>query len=393
MRLLYVITGAEFGGPCRHVLRLMEHLKKQGHQVGLVSAPGSRLWQQAQKLDVELFPNAHFLRPVPLYEDLLSLGPVLRAIRAFKPELLSAHSTKAGFAARLCAAISRATPVIFTAHGWSFTEGKNKRSRHVLALAERLAAGFTQKIICVSEYDRRMALRFKVAPEDKLVTIHNGVAHQPFLALSSAAHEECGAGATSVVTMVARLVPQKDPLTLLRACLLLSKGIPQASGRPCFKVLLVGDGVLRTQAADFLRKNPKLDGSVALMGEREDIPEILAASDIFVLCSQWEGLPRAIIEAMLAGLPVVATRVGGVPELVDHGVTGFAVPPRDPEALAAALRKLLDDPELCRRMGKAGQKKALQDFSLERMLYETQAVYEELLLKSPHSPLTKGGIR
>ncbi len=371
MRILYVITASEYGGPSRHVVRLMHHWKKHGHQVGLVSSPEPRLMREAQKVAACIFPNSHFVRRVQFTKDLQSLGPVFHAFKAFKPDLVSAHSTKAGFASRFCSAILGVRPVIFTAHGWSFTEGKNTLAKYVLALAERWGAKFTAKIICVSQYDRELALKFKVAPADQLVMIHNGVDPRPFsTAMSSAVDKKFRKDSAPVITTVGRLVPQKDPLTLLRACLLL---------KPDFRVLIVGDGALRTQVKQFVNDNRKLYGSVSLLGESENIPEILTASDIFVLSSRWEGLPRAVIEAMIAGLPVVASQVGGVPELVEDGVTGFLVPPGDCQSLAQAIQKLLVGPELRRRMGQAGQEKALCQFSLDRMLAETQKVYEEVL--------------
>ena len=130
--------------------------------------------------------------------------------------------------------------------------------------------------------------------------------------------------------------------------------------------------------AAFVRKRG-LEDRVHLVGERTDIPEILAASDIFVLPSRWEGLPLTIIEAMMAGLPVVASQVGGVPELVEEGKSGFLVEPRNPHRLAEALSPLLDDPELRFRLGQAGRQRALAHFPLDRMLNTYRTLYTELL--------------
>lgn len=145
-------------------------------------------------------------------------------------------------------------------------------------------------------------------------------------------------------------------------------------------VLMVGDGELRPQVEEYIGRHG-LEERLRLLGQRGDIPQILAASDIFVLSSDWEGLPYTIIEAMMSGLPVVATRVGGVPELVENEVTGFIVPPKNPQALAKGLQRLLDDPELRHRMGQLGREKALREFTLDRMLRETERVYEEVLYK------------
>ncbi len=171
-----------------------------------------------------------------------------------------------------------------------------------------------------------------------------------------------------VITFVGRLADQKNPLGLLEAFTHLSHGT----------LVMVGEGPLRRKVEHVVRRSA-LDQCVRLIDPRPDIPDLLAASDIFVLPSRWEGLPLAIIEAMMAGLPVVATRVGGVPELVEDGVTGFLVPPADPRALAGALQRLLSDDALRRRIGAAGREKALREFRLDRMLRETSRLYEELV--------------
>jgi len=369
MRILYVTTAAEFGGAPLHVLRLMKADIARGHTVGLACAPEPRLCSEARDLGVEVFPTPHFVKPIRPLRDLRAACAVLRTARSFKPDLLSAHSTKAGFAARIAGALIR-KPVVFTAHGWAFTEGKPNWHRSVFPVAERLAARHTTKIICVSEHDRNLALRFRVGRQDQLVTIHVGVDPTRFAKMDrSAARRNLGLEDKITVTSVVRLTRQKDPLTLLKAFETLKTDA---------HLLLVGDGELRTSVEEFVVEH-RLADTVHLLGERKDIPEILAASDVFVLSSRWEGLPGAVIEAMLAGLPVVATSVGGTPELVEEGVTGFLVPCGDPQALADRLQRLLDNEGLRRSMGAKGREKALRQFTLDRMLAETEKVYREVL--------------
>ncbi|MFH1087702.1 MAG: glycosyltransferase family 4 protein [Chloroflexota bacterium] len=372
MRILYSVTGAVFGGAVAHVLGLMRADIAAGHTVGLVAAPELRLMSEARDIGVEVFPNPYFIRSVQLHNDLRALWPVFQAVRRFNPDIISAHSTKAGYAARLVGAVLR-KPVVFTAHGWPFADGRSLWQRWLLSLAEWLAARATAAIICVSAYDRRLALKFKVAPPEKLVLIHNGVDSAPFLgAKGEQVRREFGLGEVPVLAMVGRLAPQKDPLTLLEACKLLKAD---------FRLMIVGDGELRGQMEEFVALNDLRD-KVTLTGERHDIPAIMAASDILVLSSRWEGLPLVIIEAGFIGLPVVAAGVGGVPELIEDGVTGFIVPPRDPKALAGAIWKLLGDAELRRRFGTASREKALRQFTFDRMLTKTRRLYEDILRKA-----------
>ncbi len=369
MKILYTVTGAEFGGAVAHVLGLMRADIKQGHRVAIVAAQEPRLMSQATDIGAQVFANPYFVSAVQLHNDLRALWPVFQAIRKFNPDIVSAHSTKAGYAARLACAVLR-KPVIFTAHGWAFSEGRSGWKRRLLALAERLVAKTTARIICVSKHDLDIALRFKVASAEKLVVIRNGVDPAPFLEADGASvRQELGLGKVPVLTMAGRLAPPKDPMTLLRACQLL-KGE--------FKLLIVGDGKLRRQAEEFVSRG-NLGHKVTFTSERKDIPEILAASDIFVFTSHWEGLPLAIIEAEVAGLPVVASSVGGIRELVQDGINGFTVPPQDAQALTQALQKLLDDVRFRREAGLAARRKALNEFTFDSMLTKTHQVYEEVV--------------
>ena len=372
MRILYVVTSAGFGGASMHVLQLMRYFTTQGFEIGLVSAPEPRLLREAEKLGVRLFVNPYFVRRLHIFNDIRAFVPVKKAIKEFSPDIIHAHSTKAGLIARFWSAVLNVKPIIFTAHGWAFTEGREYWKRFLLAQIEKLAGYVTDKIICVSEFDRKLALKFKVAREDKLVVIHNGVDPNEFFKISRDYHKSSN---EVIVTFVGRLAPPKDLLLLIDAIKLV----------PEIKLQIVGDGELRQQVEGYIFKNGLRD-RVILLGERFDIPKILAESDIFVLPSRWEGLPLTIIEAMMSGLPVVATRVGGIPELVDDGVNGYLVPSRDVNALAKAIRKLVSDVELRERMGKAGREKAIEKFTLDKMLSKIAQVYEDVLIKRKKIP-------
>lgn len=369
MKILYCVTGATYGGAAVHVLSLMRADAAAGYSVGLVAAPEPRLMAEAGAIDAKVFPNPHFVFRVNLFRDIMAPWPVFRAVCKFKPDIISAHSTKAGYAARIAGLFLRKR-VIFTAHGWPFTEGRGSWLRHLLAFIERLAALVTTVIICVSAHDRELALKFKVAPPRKLVMIHNGIDPTPLLkAKGDKVRREFGLGEEPVLVMVGRLTAAKDPLTLLEACRLLGAK---------YKLLMVGDGELLNKVKEFVTRN-NLRNKVIFAGQRNDIADILAASDIIVLSSRWEGLPLVIIEAAMAGLPVVASGVGGIPEMIEDGVTGFIVTPRNPLALAEAIQKLLNDAQLRRRLGSAAREKALREFILERMLTKTHQLYKDIV--------------
>jgi glycosyltransferase involved in cell wall biosynthesis len=171
-------------------------------------------------------------------------------------------------------------------------------------------------------------------------------------------------------TCVGRLEPQKNPFLLVRAFAALND--------PRAHLVLLGDGTLQGGLIEYVR-NQRLEDKIHLLGKRNDVAECLAASDVFILASNWEGNPLAVMEAMAAGLPVISTAVGGVPELVPSGRCGTHVPPEDCQALTAAMRRLLEDSEQRRSMGSAAHDRAVSLFGLERMAQGYASLYQVAL--------------
>jgi len=174
-------------------------------------------------------------------------------------------------------------------------------------------------------------------------------------------------------TCVGRLEPQKNPLLLLQAFAALKD--------PRIHLIMMGEGSLREQLATYIREHG-LERRVHLLGKRNEVPECLAASDVFVLSSNWEGNPLAVMEAMAAGLPVVGTTVGGIPELVESGQQGILVPPGDCAAFTDAMRTLLNDPEKRAAMGNAARVRATAAFNVERMAQGYESIYRAALAAS-----------
>jgi glycosyltransferase involved in cell wall biosynthesis len=376
--MLFVITRSDLGGAQMHVSQLLLALKDRS-KCWLITGQGGWLTGKARGLGVPVAVLPQLVRQISPWKDLRALLNLYVLMRRLKPAVVSLHSTKAGLLGRVAARLAGVDVVVFTAHGWVFTEGAPWWRRRLGVAVERLAARLASKIVCVSEYDKDLALRWKVAPGHKLTVIHNGADPQPFLCKAESA--SAGLREPAVITTVGRLSPPKAPLVLLEA-------LRNLNGRP-FRALLVGDGPQREKVESLIGR-AELADRVVLMGERRDIPEILRSSDIFVLSSWSEGLPRAVIEAMVAGLPVIASSVGGVPELVDHGITGLLVPPGNPAALAGAIRTLLEKPEMARCMGERGRMKAIRKFSLTTTVSKTLSLYDDLLGGNYYAGKTAG---
>jgi glycosyltransferase involved in cell wall biosynthesis len=299
-------------------------------------------------------------REVSPAEDARAVASLRRIIRAERPHLVHTHSTKAGLLGRLAARLE-GVPAIHTAHAWSFSDGIAWRRKAFAIPLEALAGRWTARFVAVSEADREVAERFRVARPGQVAVVHNGVQDvEP--------RADPGAGEPPVLTMIARMAAPKDHLLLLRA---LSR-----VNRP-FHARFVGDGPDRA-TIEAERRVLGLEERVELLGVRRDIPELLATSQLAVLASRQEGFPLTVLEAMRAGLPVVASRVGGIAEAVEHGRNGLLVRSGDEPGLAAALDQLLGDPVARRRMGEAGRRDYEARFTDRRMVAGVGAVYDEL---------------
>jgi glycosyltransferase involved in cell wall biosynthesis len=259
-----------------------------------------------------------------------------------------ASSSKAGVLGRLAAVVAGVPIRIFTVHGWAFSAYSGLASMAYL-WADRTAARVTTMTICVSEHERATGLRARTCRPERTVVIPNAVD-------VAAAPRAGGDRPLPRLITVGRLKAPKDFSTLLRA-------LAGLEPRSFEEALIVGSGPDRSRVEQEL-SSLGLGGRVRVLGERQDVRTLLADSDVFVLSSRSEGLPVSVLEAMAAGLPVVASDVGGLRELVVEGETGLLVPPADPEALAAALQGLLADRALRRRLGAAGRARAEARFDL-----------------------------
>ena len=367
MKLVYVITRADaVGGASIHVRDLARAMGQRGHDVTVLVGGRGPVTEQMEEAGVRYWPLRHLGRAIHPLRDLRALGELTGVLRELGPDLVSTHTAKAGWIGRAaCARLGLAA--VYTPHGWSVGERISGAAGALVTLAERAAAGWSEAIICVSEAEKRLALSKRVAPEEKLWVVHNGV-HDIEAGLRA------DPGRTPVrICAVARFEAPKDHATLLRAL--------AAVRWPEWELDLVGDGPLEAKMRG-LAEELGIAGRVRFAGYQPDPAARLAAAQVFVLASRSEGFPRSVLEALRAGLPVVASDVGGVREAVEAGRNGLLVPPGRREALAAALESLLEDAGLRVRMGQAGRAAYEARFRAERMIEKTAAVYDRVLSRT-----------
>jgi glycosyltransferase involved in cell wall biosynthesis len=368
VKIVYIVTRAEpIGGAQVHVRDLACALLGRGHQPIVLTNGRGTYTEALDAAGVQTITLGSLQAPINPLRDLRALYEIRALLKTLRPDLVSTHSSKAGVLGRI-AARSLGIPVIFTAHGWAFTPGIPSRQAAMYTWVERLAAPLASRVIAVSEFDRELAVARRVVPCQKLVTIHNGM---PDIGPELRADPS---RSPVRLAMVARFEPQKDHTTLFHA---LAGLMPEA-----WSLDLIGDGPLQPKA-EALGHRLGLADRIRFWGQRMDVDARLAEAQVALLITNWEGFPRSILEAMRAGLPVVASAVGGVAESVRDGETGFTVSRGNVAGLRRRLKQLLADAGLRTRMGQSGRQHYEDHFTLSRTIEKTLAVYQELVDTDP----------
>ena len=359
-RVLYLITRAERGGAQMHLLDLALGMREQ-FDLEVATGEEGFLTAACREHGIPVHVLPHLEREIKPLEDLRALHEIRRLMRRIEPDLVHAHTFKAGFLGRFVAQHLK-IPAIYTVHMWPFGHAVPPSWRLVAPVCERWAARWCDKIISVSELGARDAVQFGITEPSRVTSILNGIPdHHERASLDHGKGLSC--------TMVARFTEFKDHGVLLRAFARLPREL---------RLKLVGDGDT-LPAARRLAEGLGIRDRVEFMGSRGDVPDILAETDVFVLASKTETLPISILEAMRAGLPVVASDVGGVSEEVVDGETGLLVAPGSVEELSTALGSLLADKKMRIAMGRAGRRRFERLFRADQMIERTEAVYRQVL--------------
>jgi glycosyltransferase involved in cell wall biosynthesis len=364
LRIAYIVTTASpIGGAQIHVRDLAGAVQAQGHLPSVITSGTGPFIDALRELGIPVVVLPHLAVPIHPLRDLRALREIRAALAELRPDLLATHSSKAGILGRI-AGRSLRVPVVFTVHGWAFTPGVPPSKAAVYRQVERLVGPLASKIITVSEFDRQLGLAAGIAGEDRLVTVHNGM---PDVAKSLRA--DPGRSPVRLV-MVARFGAQKDHPTLFRAL----AGLQTLD----WELDLIGDGPLMEDRKS-LAASLGLGGRVHFLGQRSDVDRILSGAQISLLATNWEGFPLSILESMRAGLPVVASAVGGISESVRDQANGYLVARGDVGLLRDRVERLLKSPGLWARMGADGRARFEQGFTLAHSVNRTLAVYRDVL--------------
>lgn len=369
LHIAVLVTRMDLGGVPDHIMTIVTGLAGRCRFTLICDHVHAAHAGQLQELGVEVLPTQLERTPDPM-ADIRAVVRLVGIIRAGGFDVLHTHMSKAALLGAIAGRIAGCRAIVNTAHNLGFIAMQSQTQRALFWVYDKLllAAG-TDAVVTVSRSVGERARAARLVPARKLHVIHNGIRTARFIAV--AGDGPATPRQTLTIVTVARLVWFKGLDTLIRAMRAVVDTFPQA------RLVIVGGGELesqlRAQAASL-----DLTAAITFAGEREDVPVVLAAADLFVLPSVSEGLPVSILEAMACGLAVVATRVGGVPELVEEGVTGLLVEPGQPHAMATAICRLLADERERRTMGLAGRGRLEANFSAQAMVEATEQLYRTL---------------
>lgn len=381
MRVCHVITRLIIGGAQENTILTCEGLAERGHVVTLLAGPETgpegSLWSRCQRGSYTAEVVSSLRRAVNPWRDARCLRDLRAALRRIGPDLVHTHSSKAGILGRIAARHSGVPLVVHTIHGMSFNRTQPWYVRRPFRTLERYCGRLTDGIICVARAMADQARLHGIVGKAHVETIYSGLETEFF---DPARHDRTAARAVwgfepdhFVVGTVARLFPHKGYEQLLEALPSLAAALPQA------RFLWVGDGAARERYEAALARMGMSD-RVRLAGlvPPETMPRAIAAMDILVHLSQWEGLPRAVVQALLMKVPAVSFDNDGAPEVVKTGQTGELVRLNDRARLVEAVRKLAGDEVLRRRYGEAARRLALERFDHRVMVERIDELYKKL---------------
>jgi glycosyltransferase involved in cell wall biosynthesis len=381
--LLHVVGPSKFGGDSVLVLELARAAQEHGFRVDVL-ASDPRFQDLIREQGFGLVDFDGLRREIRPVADVRALAGVTRLLRRSSYDIVHTHTSKPGVVGRLAATLTGVPGILHTVHLFGFHEESNALATHVYSRIERAAAHWCDRIVTVSEYQRDWALRLGIGTPDKVVAIPNGVPAGRVASSRPRDLVRAGLGLTDEVAVLftGRLAEQKGFEYLLRALPLLGPD------RARVRVLVAGDGPL-LEPLTRLATHLGVGNEVRFLGFRSDVGNLLSAADLVVLPSLWEGLSVSVLEAMAAGRAVVTTNIGSNREVTRDGAVAALVPPKDPGALAAAVRRLVADPVLRQELGTAARREQRTRYTMSRMLRSYLDEYDGLLRRRAPTVVTR----
>lgn len=365
MHIVQIITLSEpIGGAQMVLFNNTKAFIDKGHRVTVIVGDKGSLTDRLKAINAQVIILKSLIRPIRLNTDYRCYKELLKLLPSLEPDMVISHSSKAGILTRL-ACFRKKLPNIFTVHGWSFTPGVKGVKRYLFLVIEKVLGVFSDHLITVSNFDFQLGAKYRIVHKTNMKTIYNG---SPDLLKPKVVKNNNKVN----LVMTARFSYQKDHETFFKAL--------QQINTNNVVVNLVGSGDLFAHFKN-RAKELGLQSIVTFHGESNNIPQFLNEAHVFILTSRFEGLPLSICEAMSAGIPVVASNVGGINEMVQDGYNGYLVPKETVQTLANKLDLIIKDKELRENLGRNARHTFETKFSIEQMAANTEQYINEIRTK------------
>ena len=371
-KVLYVITQAEMGGAQRYLYDLATSSDAQNYDISVAIGQGQdqSLINELKGKNIITYQIKHLVRQVSPLNDILAIFELRKIYKRIKPDVIHLNSSKAGVLGSLAnhtiAKISY--NIVYTAHGWVFNEPMNKIKKILYWSLEKITSQPKDKIICVSEFDRQTAIKYKIAGAKKLTTIHNGLDNNlmVFLTKEEARKELKLPTDKTIVGTVANFYKTKGLEYFIKA-------IKELNDENIIGVI-IGEGDLRMELKKLI-SSLGLKNKLLLLGKHTNASKYLKAFDIYACSSVKEGFPYSILEAMAAKLPIISTNVGGIPEMIKDNNNGLLVEPKNPEILSEEIKLLIKNQDLSQKLAEKAEQDVKNNFTKEQMIKQTFGLY------------------
>jgi len=374
--VLHIITRLIVGGAQENVMYTAAMLDKNIFDVEVISgsqtgSEGSLIEEtRSRGIKLTIFPR--LLREISLINDMIALWQLYRYIRKYRFDIIHTHSSKAGILGRIAAKLAGTPIIIHTVHGWSFHDHMSLWVKYFYIILERFCATFTDALIVVTKQDTKKGLEHHIGKPSQYHLIRSAIPLDEFCPEKFDKEKirmELNIPTNAMVLgNVGRFSPQKNPIDWIRIAAIVARHLPN-----CY-FLLVGDGPLKNEVLEAINEE-NIKDRVVLTGLRRDVAQMMAAMDVFLLTSLWEGLPRVIPQAMCMGLPVVCYQIDGIKEIIEPGKTGYLFPPGNINGMANACIELLTNEKLRETFKVNGKNFAINEFNIDHMIDNISNLY------------------
>jgi len=370
IKILYILE-ATSGGTQKHVIDIAKSIDKSKFQIDIIYSThrNKHFIEESSGIFNRLYGLP--IQRSASFSDVLNILRIRKIIKQNNYNIVHCHSTKAGFVGRLAAFFSRHPNVIYSPHGFMFCDTRIKLKRQLYLYMEKYLGYLTNKLIAVSGSERDLAIQHHIVPNKKIITLYNSIdpaEYEDFSYQNRIPNKLLNSSEEIILGTVGRLYYQKDPITLIKSFKIINTKFPNT------KLYIVGDGPLENECIALINEL-KLESKIILAGYQKNSKQYYEIFDIFLLSSHYEGLPYALLEAMMMGIPAVGTDVVGIKDLIKDGETGYLVPEGNYEELASKVIKILEHPESLSKFSLNSKEIAKVSFNFVEGIKEYQEFY------------------